>query len=283
MKNEISKITFSIFICAILLTNCFAKEESLRTTLENTWTQYIKASQSGEESELAKSMSSFRLATMKNNLASANRSLTREIIKSIAQHAPNVNSAEFVELIEKGPTAGLVYKTNTEEKGADGEERVNFIFIKFVREGSVWKIDGGMEIGSPKFKEDGAKSVFDPNSLPPTFEIDGIILSTPDLIKIPDVAGTIDIFSSGYDIMVRINGTDEAEAKNSSFSGLIKGGLKKGNNRIFISVVELGQDPSFKPTVTIKRILEDNSSEVVFKFEPQKDIVGKHEFNFSIK
>ncbi len=259
-----------------------AAEKPLRQTLESTWSAYLTASKTGKESELEKTMSSFRLGMMKNNLASAKRSLTPDIIKSISEHMPSITTARFVSLIEKGPTAALVYVQDSEEKDATNKPRIEFIFIKFVKEESEWKVDAGMNIGSPKFDDNGKESQFDPSDLPPTYEIDGEVRNAPAPISAPEVSGLLDVFSYGYKTEVIVNGVKQGTPVEASRSGLLKEGLRKGNNSIMIVVVQTEKDTAFHPRVTVRRVLADRKTEEVFKFEPTENIEGQHTLSFTI-
>ena len=179
MRNGIVFTILPLFACLVIFSQGIAAEKPLRSILEQAWNSYLKACKSGKESELEKTMSSFRLGTMKNNLASAKRSLTPDLIKSIAEDAPDISTAKFLKLMENGPTAGLVYVKDSEEKDASNKPRVTFMFIKFVKENEVWKVDGEMNMGSPKFQKNGKESEFNPSELPPPLEIDG---------KVPEIA-----------------------------------------------------------------------------------------------
>lgn len=283
MKKKIL-IAFSILIFSfITLNSCSSKDYSLRTTLEKSWNNYLEASESGQESELEKVMSSYRFGTMKNNLISANRSFTPELVKGIASNAPDVSKTEFEDLIENGPTAGLVYVKDSDEKEPEGKPRVNFIFIKFVKERDEWKVDGVMEKGSPKFNEDGSRTKFNLSDLPPTYAIDGQVLAAPKPISAPEVTAMLDVFASGYKIQVIINGTEQANVINTSYSGLVKGGVRKSNNNIVISITQTEKDNPFGPSVTVRCMLADKTAKECFKFEPEKNIEGTHEFSFNVE
>ncbi|MFH0990095.1 MAG: hypothetical protein V1799_08780 [bacterium] len=281
MINRTTVTISSLFILLTVFSGGNAAQESLRNTLENTWRAYLKASKSGKESELEKTMSSFRLGTLRNNLASARSVLTPDIIESIAEDVSDISTAKFVTMMEKGPTAGLVYVEDSEEKDETGKPRVNFIFIKFVKEESVWKVDARMDIGSPKFNENGKQSEFNPSDLPPTYEIDGQVRSAPKPIAIPDFSAFLDVSSTGYKIQVTVNGIEQETGKSESHSGLLKGGLRKGKNNIVIVVTQTEKDTPFKPRVTIRRIHEDRKTTEVFTFEPKENIEGKHSLDFT--
>lgn len=233
--------------------------------------------------ELEKTMSSFRLGMMKNNLASAKRSLTPEMIRTVAEYAPDISASRFVTLLENGPTAGLVYVKDSDDVDATGKPRVTFTFIKFVKEGSGWRVDGAADIGSPKFRDNGEPAEFDPSDLPSTYEIDGKVPGAPAPVAASEFSAFLDVFCPGYKTQVTVNGVEQATTVNQSHSGLLAGGLRKGTNSIVIVVSRIQQDASFEPMVTIRRIREDRSAEEVFKFEPQENVEGTHTAIFTVR
>jgi hypothetical protein len=194
---------------------------------------------------------------------------------------PNISAARFVSLIEKGPTVALVYVMDSEEKDATDKPRVTFIFIKFVKEESGWKVDARMNIGSPKYQDNGEPSEFDPADLPPTFEIDGEVRKAPKPVTAPDVSGFLDVFSYGYKTEVIVNGVKQGTTVEASSLRLLKGGLHKGKNSITI-VVQTEKDTEWHPRVNVRRVLADHKTEEVFKFEPTENIEGTHTLSFII-
>jgi hypothetical protein len=56
---------------------------------------------------------------------------------------------------------------------------VDFYFMKFVEEDSVWKMDGYQRVNDLKFRAEGTLAEFDPKYIKPTYEIDGRVLSPP--------------------------------------------------------------------------------------------------------
>jgi hypothetical protein len=282
MTKRSATMLIALFIWQGAIFHSIAGEQSLRSTLEKTWKAHLQASKSGKESEIQKTMSSFSLGTMKNNLAAAKRSLTPNIIRSIGEQSPDISKAEFVSLLEKGATAGLVYVRDSEETDASGKPRVTFIFIKFVKEASGWKVDAAMNIGSPKYQDDGKKSEFDQSDIPPTCKIDGNVRMAPNPVASPYASALLDISSYGYKTEVTVNDVSQGSCIEGSRSGLIEGGLRKGKNSITIVISQTQKNTSFHPRVKILRVLEDRKTNEVFEFEPKDDIEGKHVLTFTI-
>jgi hypothetical protein len=283
MRNGMSFIVLSMLMLLVGFTQGIAAEKASRSTLEQVWNSHLKTCESGKESELQKTMSSFRFGSMKNNLAQANRTLTPDLIKSIAGDAPRIATAKFVKLIENGPTAGLVYVKDSEERDASNKPLVSFMFIKFVKENEAWKVDGVMSMDGPKFEKDGKESAFNLSDLPPTYEIDGKIRKSPEQAAAPDISGSLDVFSYGYKTEVTINEDEQKTTVNKSYSGLIKGGLRKGKNTIVIGFTKLDGKAAPTPGVTVQRFFDDRDAKEVFKYEPKDNIEGTHTLTFTVE
>lgn len=252
-----------------------AVEKPNRAILEKAWRAYLAACATGKESEVGKTMSSFRLGEMRQNLAAAKRSLTAQMIKSMAEYGPDIDAAAFVSMLEKGPTAGLVYVQDA-EADVDGKARVNFTFIKFVWEDGRWKYDGAMNIGSPKYQKNGKKAVFDAKELPETFAIDGIVRPAKQTAVAPYASAMVDVFCPGYKVQLTINDVEQDAVVDKSYSGLLKQGLKKGKNTIVITVTKIDPEAVFTPRVKLVQILDERKTKELLKFEPQGKIEGKY-------
>ena len=282
MTKRITTMLSTLVICLIVVPQCLAGEPSLRTTLEESWKRHMLASQSGKASELQKTLSSYRFSTMKNGLARVKRAFTPKMVKSIAQHGPDIFAAEYVTLLERGDTAGLVFidksEAEAEESEDDSPPQTTFLFIKFVKETSGWKVDGHPQY---QFKKPGA--AFTEADLSSTYKIDGIVRAAPELITPPYATALLDVFSYGYKTELTINEVTQGAPIEGSRSGSIKGGLRKGKNTITITLTPTGKGASMQPRVKIRRILENRETVEVFKYEPEKDIAGEHSLTFTVE
>ena len=279
---RLQRVGLLIALLTVFSVQAYSDERNLRKTLEVAWNKHIKACQSGERTALVATMSSFQYGSMMNNLASAKRSLTREMIKDMAIQSPDISKMQFVKLIANGPTAGMIYVSDSEEKDASNKPRVTFTFIKFVNESSAWKVDGMMNVGNVKYQKDGKKTEFDSSELPPMLAIDGKVRQAPPFLTPPEVRGFLEVFSYGYTTAVTINGVDQGTTKGASRSALVKGGLKKGKNEIEIVFTGIGNQKDSTPSVKIRVLTEEKKEIEIFKYEPQKEIEGKHTFTFEV-
>jgi len=279
---RLQSIGVLIVLLVLFSVQSYSDESDPRKTLEEAWKKYVKACQSGERTELEAAMSSFQYGSMVNSFANAKRSLTKEMIKGMARQAPDISKMQFVKLIANGPTAGMIYVSDSEEKDASNKPRVTFTFIKFVNESSAWKVDGMMNVGNVKYQKDGKRTEFDFSDLPPVLAIDGMVRKAPTSPTPPEVRGVLDVFSYGYKTTVAINGIEQGTTKGASRSALVKGGLKKGKNEIEIVFAGIAGKTDSKPSVKIRVLTEEKKEMEIFKYEPQKEIEGKHTFTFEV-
>lgn len=271
-----------VFIFSLGTSNSRTEDNDLRLTLEKSWYAYLDSHKTAKESELKKTMSSYSLATMKNGLASAKFSLTPDFIRSMGEHIPDIKSYDFVKVLQNGPTAGLVYEKDSEYKDGEGKDQIQFIFIKFVKEDAIWKVDGVMITNKPKFQENGDKAEFSASDISDDFQIDGIVLNAPDPISIPYSSAYIHVLSLGHNTHVILNGISQEETINTSSSGTLIGGLKKGTNNISIIIKSTEQESTLDPKVKILRILDNKEFEDVFLFKPEDNFEGEHSFKFEV-
>ena len=282
MRNIITwSVLFILFVTGVDYVS--SNDNELRETLEKSWNEFVAATKSGQEAKLEQTMTSYRLGTIKNVLASTQQTLTPEFIIEMAEFTPDITTAEFVEVIENGSTAGLVYGKEMDDPGTGSKQQVEYTFIKFVKEKSGWKVDGVSNTYKDKFQDDGSKTEFKRSDISPSFAIDGQVKKAPDPMSAPDIVGMLDIFSYGYRTEVRVNGVQQRPTVDMSSSGTVDGGLKKGSNSITIVMTSEGEGISHNPEVKIRRALQDNTIEEVFKFAPKDNIEGEHTFSFTVE
>ncbi|MCG8549288.1 MAG: hypothetical protein MI799_02675 [Desulfobacterales bacterium] len=278
-RNAVFLILFTAL--AVLVFND-ALAGPLRSTLEASWYAHLKASRSGKESELKKTMSAYSFCTLKNSLVSAQRSLTPDIITSISKYAPDISQMRFVRILENAETAALVYAMDSEKKDADGNPGVTFNVVKFVKEASGWKVDASMNCDKPKYRIDGKESTFYKSDLRPACAMDGKAKPAPLLLPKPYSTALLDIFSYGYQTVVSVNGVRQSPVS-ASWSGVLLGGLSKGKNKVSITITKRPSEKQLPPKIRIRRILKNRTTQDALKFEPKRNIEGDHTFVVTVK
>jgi uncharacterized protein YraI len=262
--------------------------QALRKQLEAVWSAHRKAYGDGDTALFKKTSSAHTYGTMVNSLAASGKDLTSEDLTFLYELMPDVATLKFIELIQNGPTAGLLY-VEEGEKSSDPNlpppER--FLFIKFVKEAWGWTVDATQSTGMPKYQKDGSESQFDMAALPEELAIDGKVRPAPKRVqkpKMPVVMGVVDISSYDYNTEISINGIKQEGTAGTNSSGTINGVLKKGPNRIEVVITKLeNAESDWAPEVTIRYLTDSGEEKEGFKFEPEEDIEGRHEFTFMVE
>jgi len=257
-------------------------DDSLRPALEKAWQRFLDASHSANLSDVEKTTSAFLFGTVINQAASLKLTVGPELAKLFTAYVPDIATARFVRVIEKGPTAALVYVRDSDQRDSSNRPRVDFFVLKFVKDAAGWKVDGSGQIPELKYQDGGKETGFEPSDIPRELAIDGVVRPAPSRIGAPDVKGVIDIACPGYRTEVTINGIRQAPQSSGSRSSVIAGGLRRGKNDIVIVFTKIEPDPGFNPSVTVRRFIGTSDGKQVFTFEAEARIEGIHTFSFVV-
>lgn len=264
------------------------KSPALRQQLEAVWEASRQAYRDGDLALIRKVTSNHSYGTLQNDLAAVGKELKPDDVTVLYKMMPNPAKLKFVELKQDGPTAGLLY-LDEGDKSDDPNlpSPVRFHFIKFVKETRGWTLEGTLTMGEPKYQKDGSETRFDYADLPPELVIDGKVRPAPKAVekpKGPVVQGMIDISSYDYKTEVSINGVQQEGMEGATSSGPIAGGLKKGENNIEIVVAKSAKAQSgWEPEVTIRYLDSSGQEQEGFKFTPEENVEGTHDFTFTVE
>jgi hypothetical protein len=261
-----------------------ASPAPLKPHLDKIWATYVYAVREGDMAIFKATCSAHSYAVMENAMASASKSVSQKDLTDMADFLPDLSKYRFAKIIRDGPTAGMVY---IDAAQVDGDPNmpppVSFVFIKFVEEASGWKVDGVLTIRKPRYQRDGSETGFEISDIPKSLAIDGKLHQVPSPIIKAEVSGMIDISSYGYKTEVTINGIKQGSTQDSTSSGYINGGLKKGKNDINIVFTPIeGSGAAWEPSVKIRYLSSTEQVIEAFAFEPKKLIKGLHSFTFMI-
>jgi len=253
-----------------------------RQELEEAYVLFTNACKKGDMAAVRKRSSSYWFASVRNGYVSQGKEFSGAQLAQMVEHFPGLHGKDFVKVLQRGPTAGLLYAAESAEPDAGDKPRVTFTFVKFVNEDSGWKFHGAMEMDSTKHQKDGSLTEFTPDDLPAHLAIDGEVPEAPTLIAEPEVVGVLDVVSYGYSTEVFVNSKKQSVTADSSSSGVIRGGLRKGENSLRVVVRRTRKEPLETPAVTIRAAEENGKLAEVFKFAPAKNAVGEHDEIFIV-
>lgn len=270
-------------ILVISLCGCNSETgDAPQKELEEAYVLFANACKNGDLDAVRKRSSSFWFASVRNGYVSLGKEFSGAQLTQMAEHFPNLDGKEFVRVLQQGPTAGLLYSAESAESDASDKPRVTFTFIKLVNEEGGWKFHGAMDMDSARHRKHGSPTEFTADDLPAHLAIDGKVPETPTLIAEPEVVGMLDVVSYGYSTEVSINNEKQRVTTDSSFSGVIRGGLREGENLLRVVVQRTKEAPLESPAVTIRAADENGKLTEVFKFVPTENVVGEHNVTFTV-
>lgn len=108
----------------------------------------------------------------------------------------------------------------------------------------------------------------------------GTLKPVPVEVKKVEVMAMLDVTCYGYRVEVVVNGISQDEVTDKSRSGVLIGGILRGENKIEMKIEKINAEEIFAPTIAIRA--EVNGQEMdVFKFEEKTEsgtIVKSFEF-----
>jgi hypothetical protein len=135
-------IRFISAACVLLVFSAAASAD-LRTDLEAAYKSYQEACTAGDLKKVEATMTARAIAERHNKLISAGMAFDEKFVKTLAVKPEP--GREFLEVREKGLTAGLIYvrEIPDSELSASWQDRpvVGYQLLRFVREDDRWKVD----------------------------------------------------------------------------------------------------------------------------------------------
>ena len=263
--------------------------DTLRPALEQALKNYGEACRTGDAARLKAATSTFFYGTIANNLASAGRTVTPEVIKSLAGMEPDLTRMKFYGVFQNGPTAALVFSSDSAGVLAEGKSGVDFTVVKLVKEGGDWKMDQSGSLSRLKYEKDGTEAKFGMADMTARsgLKLDGVVHPAPAPLPVAEVIGYIRVSDSSFKAEVTVNGVrQEGASSTSPFGSLLTGGLKKGANTV--EIVVTAANPAAKstrlPEVMILVPQKDQQLKDVFSFKPAPgEAEGKHTLTFTVE
>lgn len=213
-----------------------------------------------------------------------------------------------LKLMVNGPTAGILWlgsrATVLEETGETGSPVPAFWFAKFIRDGERWSV--GRVLVSPTVFTKVVPSAATPGTGKsvtvqgspwtirsgrriPNFNfdtlagrglaIDGIVPVAEAIRPLAEIPAEFMISGLGWRIQASINGITQPAICNEFKDGFVKGGLKRGDNTVEITLKpEFSKDVPFRPPQI--RLLRQNREVFLYKPEhpPEAGTIIKQSF-----
>jgi hypothetical protein len=272
--------TLSILLLLFLSCTSTFHDEALKEELQNTYIQFLKALKTGDENIIREAMSSYSYASNKNDYANAKEPFA-EKMKEIGETYPALSDLDFIKMYKRDLTTGLLYSKDADSSAVFGRPMLTFIFVKFVKEDTIWKTDAVELIDIEKYNPDGSVVKFEEAFLSDESLIDGNVREAPALIQEAEIAGVLEVFVNGIQTAFLINGLDQGTIDEISVFRLVHGGLKFGENTVEILCEEMPGSTTKSIDVSIK-VKANNDFLEVFQYEARKNIQKKYVSKFTV-
>jgi hypothetical protein len=246
------KIIFVLLICSLSVK---IQAQDLRTKLDGSYKNFMNAVKSKDADKLKSSLSAYAYMSIKNQMSSAGAKFPDDFFAAAPKMLTNLDKLQFCKVVKNGPTAYSIYW------GKDKFSDTSLFIFKFLKENEEWKFNMAEEKGSKEISKsirEGDFSFLDTKKYQP----DGIVPVTPVEVTAGDYKGMVDVMCYGYEVQVSINGVFQKLVKGGSYSGMIMGGIKKGKNKIELTIKPIeGEDPSTL-RVTVRGLIKEKEKEV---------------------
>lgn len=261
------KLLTTLTILVVYTSTVLAQD--LRTKLETAYSSFGNAVKAKDQTKLKTSVSAYNYLVAKNEAISAQVKFPDDFFSSAPRLIFDLKKQTFVKAVENGSTANSIYRG----KDAFGSE--SLIVVHFLKENNVWKFSSIQSKGSSeilnKLKANDTTFLKGKDFYP-----DGIMPIVPKEIITVDYKGMLDVMGPGYSVKVKLNDIDQPGADGNGFSSdqgslnvLVLGGVKKGVNKIEITVTPINGKTQSTLMMNVAVVIGENELEV-FSIEDAK-------------
>jgi len=176
-----------------------------------------------------------------------------EAMFAVPFQLPEITALTYLETIEVGNTAHVIYFGKVDFGLLEGEIPENILMLCFIREGRDWKFDRTRFFnlnGEPGIRHQAKTRDLDFLKYP-QFRPTGEVPETPELLPMPDYVGELWIASVGYETTVTLGDHHMSQVGNNVITDVVHGGLSKAGKNIRIEVKPLELPDDVKPHLEI--------------------------------
>jgi hypothetical protein len=252
---------FSTLTMLVLFTSTLLAQD-LRTQLETSYNLFGSAVNAKDQTKLKNAMSSYSYLIAKNEAISGQVKFPDEFYNSAPRMIFDLKKETFIKAVENGPTANSIYL------GKDAFGSQTLIVIHFLKEDDTWKFSSVQSNGAidilNKLKAKDSTFLNDKDFYP-----DGSMPVTPNEITSVDYKGMLDVMGPGYNVQIKLNDIDQPGTLGNGFNSdqgyqnvLVLGGVKKGVNKIEITVTPIKGKVQKTLLMNVAVVLGENELEV---------------------
>ncbi len=232
------------------------QSQDLRAKLEASYKAFSEAIKAKDAEKLKASLSSYAYMNVKNQLLSSGAKFPDALFAMGPMILQNISKLQYRKAIQNGPTAYCIYS------GKDEFGETGISIFKFLEENGSWKFNMEQKLSSDEIAKAVKANDFSFLEKEDKYKPDGVMPVVPAEIIPGDYKAMLDVMCYGYEVQATVNGNVQSLVKGGSSSGALMGGLKKGTNKIILTVKPIeGKEPS-SITVTIRALVKGDEKEV---------------------
>jgi hypothetical protein len=265
------------------------EDADLRRDLERAYSQWRGAIAAHDLTGWKNATAGYRQAVTRNMIVSQKQPFP-EALFTLPLRPPETNTLKLVKTAAKGATANLIYFGKVDLGISEASEiPENLLVLKFIKDQDKWKFDTTRVInlaGAPdiraELKNSGNSGFLNETELVPT----GVVPTTPPPCQMRDHIGVLEITSIGYSTDAKVNGFEVGNVTDNVEQHLIIGGLKSGDNALFLSVKPTPIPEGEKREIEISAVVltgdESKPSFRVFAWKPEATPQPSSEHNIIV-
>jgi hypothetical protein len=249
-----------IFILLFITVLTDIKSQDLKAKLEASYEAFAEAVKAKDVTKLKSSLSTFAYKSIKNQMLSSGAKFPDDFFAMAPRMLEDIGKLQYRRAVANGPTAYCIYS------GKDKYGEINIYILKFLEENASWKFNMAEEDGSEAITKSVKENNFAFLETDKKYKPDGILPVIPAEIVPGDYKAMLDIMCYGYEVQATVNGNAQNLVKGGSSSGVIMGGIKKGANKIVLTVKPIKAEKQSTLTVGVRALIKEEEKDV-FKLE----------------
>jgi hypothetical protein len=257
-KNFRSRITYIWLIIMNSLMSIHAQK--MPETSDQLYIKFSEAIQTSNLQELEKVMCKATLVKMRNESVSMGMTYPKDFFDGMKMALLDFKNFTYISYKKEGPTINAYYMYG------ENKSESSILTMGLVEENGKYMIE--------QFKMRDAKDFIlnlhrkDYSFLDQAeFKPSGVIPVVPASVDKIDYVANVDIVAYGYKVTVYINGFFQDEVTNQVRSGIVIGGIKKGENTVDIKIEKIDQNEKDNPAVAIRALINGEEKEVFLIYE----------------
>jgi hypothetical protein len=229
-----------IFGVSLVLSGLAGAQDTLRPTLETTYSAWREAMIRRDASAWQRVTAEHRRAEVRNRLVSEKRSFPAGVFELPAP-PPSLQGLKFLEAKQNGATAKASYFGKI-DFGVGGEPTDNLLVLSFIKGNGGWLYDRADFVNLaalPTVRKELAAGNLKYLKETPEAQPSGVVPPTPIAAQPAKYMAKVYVFSPGREVKVQINKISRHRFANAKEAEIVIGGAVDGLNEVSYAIKKL--------------------------------------------